>query len=133
MENLKTKDNFEYLKELRLEVEQDFGRLPVEVLNLFDIIELKILAKKAHLTNIKAVNVGNQKLGKMIVLSFTKQLKPENIMNMLNTNSKWQISSDKLKIYMKDLGVVWIPALKDSVTALGESIVISDSKKVAKK
>ncbi len=132
-QKLSSADNFEYLKELRLEVEEDFGRLPVEVLNLFDIIELKILAKKAHLTNIKAVNVGNQKLGKMIVLSFTKQLKPENIMNMLNTNSKWQISSDKLKIYMQDLGVVWMPALKDSVTALGESIVINDAKKVVKK
>jgi transcription-repair coupling factor len=133
-QKLSSADTHDYLMELRSEVEQDFGHLPAEVLNLFDIIELKMYAKKAHLVNIKAMNMGNQKLGKMVVLRFTKDLRPENIMNMLSKNPKWQIGSDTLKIPMKDLGVVFLSAIKDSVMALAEDVTPDDMvKKVSGK
>jgi hypothetical protein len=91
-------------------------------------------AKKAHLVNIKAMNMGNQRLGKMVVLRFTKDLRPENIMNMLSKNPKWQIGSDTLKIPMKDLGVVFLSAIKDSVMALAEDVTPDDMvKKVSGK
>jgi len=125
-QKLSSADTHEYLMELRTEVEQDFGHLPAEVLNLFEIIELKMYAKKAHLVNIKAMNMGNDRLGKMIVLRFTKDLKPENIMNMLSKNPKWQIGSDTLKIPMKDLGVVFLSAIKESVMALAEDVTADD-------
>ena len=125
-QKLSSADTHEYLMELRTEVEQDFGHLPAEVLNLFEIIELKMYAKKAHLVNIKAMNMGNDRLGKMIVLRFTKDLRPENIMNMLSKNPKWQIGSDTLKIPMKDLGVVFLSAIKESVMALAEDVTADD-------
>ena len=125
-QKLSSADTHEYLLELRSEVEHEFGHLPAEVLNLFEIIELKMYAKKAHLVNIKAMNMGNQRLGKMVVLRFTKDLRPENIMNMLSKNPKWQIGSDTLKIPMKDLGVVFLSAIKESVMALAEDVTPDD-------
>ena len=64
------------------------------------------------------VNLGNARLGQQIVLTMSGQVKPENIMNMLETNNKWQISSETLKVLISDLGVHWIEALIKSLQAL---------------
>lgn len=117
-QKLSSADNFEYLKEIEETIIEDFGKLPIEVYNLIKIIELKIIAKKANLKNIKVSNLGNQRLGKQVILTMGKNIKPENIMNMLANNPKWQISMDKLKIFINDLGVHWIEALIESVQAL---------------
>ena len=120
--------SIDYLNEIRKDVVEEFGELPAEVLNLFLVIELKIYAKKANLINVKTQNMANPKLGKQVVLTITKGVKPANIMNMLSVNPKWQISSDKLKIYMTDLSVHFMQDLIDSVKALGHRFEVKGEK-----
>jgi len=50
-------DNFDYLEEVREDMLGEFGKMPREVSNLFRIIELKILCKKAGVTNVRAETV----------------------------------------------------------------------------
>lgn len=114
-------DSLEYLGELREDVLEDYGKMPREVVNLFRVIELKILAKKAGLVVVKAENI-HMKVGKQIVLFMGKSVKPESIVYMLSYNPKWQISSNKLRIRIEDLGLNWFDELRECVKMLGEKI-----------
>ena len=119
-QKLSSADNLGYLKELREEMIEEYGKMPREVSNLFRVLELKIEAKNAGLTNIKAENM-HMTQGKQIVLSMSKRVKPENIMNLLEYNPKWLISGTKLKIPIEDLGLQWFDAIKDNVKKLQKS------------
>lgn len=114
-------DSLAYLEELKDDVVEDFGKLPREVQNLFRIIELKILAKKAGLTVVKAENI-HMKTGKEIVLFMSKRVKPENIVYMLSHNSRWQVSGTKLRIKLEYLGLNWFDELKECIKMLGEKV-----------
>ena len=116
-QKLSSADNLSYLKDLRKEIVQEYGKMPREVHNLFRVLKLKIEAKKAGLTNIKAENIHMAK-GKQIVLAMSKKVRPENIMNLLEYNSKWLISGTKLKIPIEELGVHWFDAIKNNVKKL---------------
>lgn len=119
-------DNMEYLTEIRDEMIEEFGRMPIEVMNLFQILELKILAKQAKLVSIKTEERGLAQ-GKEVVMHMSGLVKPENIMSMLEYNSKWYISGTRLRCMIKDLGLHWMDLLRNSVSKLNESIV--DKKK----
>lgn len=114
-------DSLEYLEELKEDVVEDFGKLPREVVNLFRIIGLKILAKKAGITVVKAENI-HMKTGKQVVLFMGKHVKPENIVYMLEHNPKWQISGNKMRIFIEHLGLNWFDELRECVHMLGEKV-----------
>lgn len=114
-------DSIEYLEELKEDVVEDFGKLPREVSNLFRIIELKILAKKSGLTVVKAENI-HMKTGKQIILYMGKHVKPENIVYMLEHNPKWQISGNKMRIFIEHLGLNWFDELRECIRLLGEKV-----------
>ncbi len=114
-------DNYKYLSELRAEIVDDYGKMPAEVSNLFRLLELKLLAKKANLTNVKAENVHNDK-ERQIVLTMSDKVKPENIMNLLEYNSKWIISGTKLKCKFNDLGVHWVDELGECLRRVGGKV-----------
>ena len=114
-------DTLEYLTELRSELIDDYGKMPEEVANLFRVLEIKMLAKKANIINVKAENVHSQE-DRQIVLHMSGNVRPENIMSLLDFNSHWVISGTKLKIPFKDLGAVWVEGLKKSLTALGKKM-----------
>ncbi|MFC1647377.1 transcription-repair coupling factor [Patescibacteria group bacterium] len=114
-------DGLEYLNDLNKEMVQEYGKMPREVQNLFRVLVLKIESKKAGLTNVKAENVHMDR-GKQIVLSMSKKVRPENIMNLLEYNPKWIISGTKLKINIEDLGLHWFDALKDNVKKLQKAL-----------
>lgn len=118
-QRLSSVDNYEYLKEIKEDFVEDYGKLPTEVSNLFRIIELKMIAKKAGLINLKAETVPMSK-EKEIVLSMSKKVKPANIISMLEHNSKWMISGSKLRINIRELGHDWFTGLINSVEALGK-------------
>lgn len=120
-QKLSAADNLKYLKELNEEIVREYGKLPYEVQNLFRVLELKIAAKKAGITNIKAENI-HMAHNKQVVLTMSKKVKPENIMNLLEYNPKWVISGTKLKIEIEELGVHWFNALKENVKKLQYSI-----------
>ena len=116
-QRLSSSTTIEDLEEVREDFIEDFGKLSMEVNNLFKIIEIKILAKKAGLINVKAESVPMSK-DKEIVLHVSKKVKPANIINLLENNPKWIISGSRLKINISDLGEQWFIGLKDSVIAL---------------
>ncbi len=120
-QKLSSADTPEYLNELRETIEDDYGKMPSEVSNLFRVIELKQTAKAAHLTNVKAENMPAASGGKQIVLTMSNQVRPENIGSMLDYNENWQISGAKLKIPIETLGAHWFEELIGSIRALGKA------------
>jgi len=93
---------------------------------LFQVLQIKILAKMAGIINVKAVTMGNA--GKQIVLHLGPSVTAEPIVQLLKYNPKWLISGDKLKIDMKLLGFNWTEGLKENMRHL-----IAPPKEVKKK
>ncbi|MEK7523843.1 MAG: transcription-repair coupling factor [Patescibacteria group bacterium] len=120
-QRLAAADSSDYLEEIKDDIIEDYGKLPREVLNLLRVIELKMLAKKAGITLVKAENI-HMKVGKHIVLFMGKHVKPENIVYMLQHNSKWQISGNKMRINIEFLGLNWFDELRECVKLLGENV-----------
>jgi transcription-repair coupling factor (superfamily II helicase) len=118
-QKLASADTLEYLTDLKSEIVEDFGRMPEEVANLFRVLEIKMFAKKAGITNVKAENVHSQE-DRQIILQMSDKVRPENIVNLLEENPRWIISGTKLKSSFKDLGVSWVEELKRGLQALGK-------------
>jgi len=114
-------DNCEYLKEIKDELIDEYGLMPKEVLSLFQIIELKILARFASLVSVKAESVYLSK-DKEIILHMSNMVKAENVMSLLEYNHSWVISGNKLKIKLANLGFQWVEELKTCLKKLSESI-----------
>lgn len=115
-------DTFQYLNEIKEDVFEEYGNMPKEVLNLFKIIEIKLLARDAGIVNIKTENnihVGKQEM----VLYMSDKVKAENIANLLQYNPGWQISGARLRVLIKDLGMDWASELKECLLKLGKKLV----------
>jgi len=97
----------------------EFGKIPREVSNLFRIIELKILCKKAGVTNVRAETMHGGK-EKEIVLTMGPKVKPANIISLLEYNSSWTISGNRLRVGIGALGLQWFEELKSCVGKLSE-------------
>jgi transcription-repair coupling factor (superfamily II helicase) len=100
---------FEGLEEVATDLEQEFGELPIEVKNLFKILNLKLHAKKAGVLAVRSIQVG--KAGREIELHLSEKVTAVEIMNLLKHNDSWLISGDKLKINVKKLGFNWLEEL----------------------
>ena len=75
-------NNYEELKKILVELRDRFGKLPVELINLSKIIEIKNLSKKA---NIKKIDLGV----KGFVIAFRENFKNyDKIINVVKNNSK---------------------------------------------
>ncbi len=120
-QKLASADTAPYLTELKGDLIEDYGKMPEEVNNLFRVLEIKMVAKKAGVINVKAENVHSQE-DRQIVLHMSDQVKPANIMALLEHNEKWIISGSKLKISFKDLGLNWVAELQKSLKALAKKI-----------
>ncbi|MBI5152666.1 transcription-repair coupling factor [Candidatus Peregrinibacteria bacterium] len=115
-------DTFQYLNEIKEDVFEEYGNMPKEVLNLFKIIEIKLLSRDAGIVNIK--NENNIHVGKQeMVLYMSDKVKAENIANLLQYNPGWQISGAKLRVLIKDLGMDWVSELKECLLRLGKRLV----------
>lgn len=119
-QKLSSADTMEYLDEIRQDLVEDYGKIPLEVESLFDVIELKIFAKNAGLINIKSETVPMSK-DKEIVLHMSGKVKPANIVSLLEYNSDWRISGTKLRINKNSLGRDWFKELKICVERLGKA------------
>lgn len=123
-QKLSAGDSIEYLSTVKEELLSEYGALPVEVINFFKVIEMKINAKLAGIVAVKAESVYLTK-DKEILLQMSDQVKPENIMNLLDYNHKWMISGNKLKIKIEDLGFQWVDELNSCLKRLAEKVKVS--------
>jgi transcription-repair coupling factor (superfamily II helicase) len=113
-------DTVDQLNEQKHELVEEFGHLPIEVVNLLKVIRLKLACRKAGVVAVKVSRVSPRK--REAILSLGKAVKPGNIMSALTENSKWEITGDKLKIDVMDLGVDWASGLQKTVEALAKEI-----------
>ncbi|MCX6807404.1 MAG: transcription-repair coupling factor [Patescibacteria group bacterium] len=120
-QKLSSADNLESLNEVVNEIEKKYGSLPKEIKNLHRILELKILARQVGIINIRQENGGSDKQNAkaQIVMVMSGAVKPKEIVQLLDFNAKWQISSDKLKIRREDLGDAWFSNLIECVRRMG--------------
>ena len=114
-QKLSSVDDIELLTELNDDLVAEYGHFPKEVTNLFQILEIKIYAKLAGLTNVKSIPVDG---GRQIILHMSSAVTAPQIMNMLKYSPKWLISGEKLKIDMKELGFNWSEKLKENIQLL---------------
>ncbi len=94
--------------------------MPIEVVNLIKVIALKLACRNAGVVAVKVGHVSPKK--REAILSLGEKVKPGNIMSVLLKNSRWQISGDKLRIDVKDLGVDWLNGIQKSVEALQKEV-----------
>ncbi|MBU0577401.1 transcription-repair coupling factor [Patescibacteria group bacterium] len=126
-QKLSSVNNFELLEEFKDDLMVEYGHFPKQVTNLFQILQIKILAKMAGLSNIKSIPMGDA--GRQIILHMSISVTAEQIMNLLKHNPKWLISGEKLKIDIKHLGFNWSEKLKENVKLLIPKSKKPDTKK----
>ncbi|MBU0727432.1 transcription-repair coupling factor, partial [Patescibacteria group bacterium] len=115
-QKLSSVDNLTLLDEFKDDLIEEFGHFPKQVSNLFQILQIKMHAKKAGLLNVKSIPMGNA--GRQIILHMSDTITAEQIMNLLKYNMKWLISGEKLKIDLKHLGFNWLEKLKEDIKLL---------------
>ena len=119
-QRLSSVDSAEELSDQKLELVEEFGHLPNEVLNLLKVIRLKLASRKAGVTAAKVGRISPRK--REAILTLGENVKPGNIMSALAENPAWQISGDKLKIDVQDLGVDWVSGLQKTIEALAKEV-----------
>lgn len=119
-QKLSSVDTVDELNEQKHELVEEFGHLPIEVVNLLKVIKLKLACRKAGVVAVKVGRVSPKK--REAILSLGEKVKPGNIMSALVENSKWEITGDKLKIDVMDLGVDWASGLQRTVEALAREV-----------
>lgn len=115
-QNLAAVQTEEDLREIADDFSEEYGKIPREVRMLLRVIELKILARQANILAVRSVPVGRN--DREIHLILGKKVNASQIMNLLKHQEKWFVSSDKLKISLKDLGMDFIGELKKALEYL---------------
>ncbi len=115
-QKLSSVDKIDLLNELKSDLVVEYGHLPNEVKNLFQILEIKIYAKMTGLVNVKSIPIG--RAGRQIILHMGPSLTAPQIMTLIKNNPKWLVSGDKLKIDLKELGFNWTEKLKENIQFL---------------
>lgn len=105
----------EDLSELSQEFDENYGPPPEEVKALFKVLELKILARNADIIALRSFIEGTSK---QVVLTMGKNMRPEQILRLLDDNAQWKITGTTLRIDIKALGFKWLDGLQESLVAL---------------
>jgi len=104
------------LGEFRDRLKAEYGTLPTNVKNLFEQMEVKILAGKTQLLSIDTITTDNPPVRKLILK--VKQFEPEPLKKVLDDNPKWIIGEGTIKIGFEDLGDPWVKGLKKTIRLL---------------
>jgi transcription-repair coupling factor (superfamily II helicase) len=99
------------IMELALQLNDRFGTLPTEVLNLLYILKLRILAARR---GIKSISV---KTG-IVYFEFQHEPHPTVAMSLLRVHHKWQVKGSKAQIHFKYLGENWQEMVERSLEAI---------------
>ncbi|MCF7846129.1 MAG: transcription-repair coupling factor [Candidatus Peribacteraceae bacterium] len=119
-QKLSAADSVEDLNEQKHELVEEFGHLPIEVMNLLKVIRLKLACRRAGVIAVKVGRVSPRL--REAILTLGEKVKPGNILSALRENPAWQISGDKLKIDVSALGVNWLEGLQKTVEALAVEV-----------
>ncbi len=109
------------LSEFEADLRDEYGDLPKQVKNLFSVLRLKLVCRKAGVIRVKAED--RSRTNKDVVLSLHKKVEAMDIMRLLQVNSGWKISGSTLRIDEEDLrkragGPDYMKELTTEITAL---------------
>lgn len=107
------------LKNFKNEIQKQYT-LSKEIKNLFEILELKILARNAKIKNIDTKIIQKLSGEKFYrhILEFEQIPSYKKIKKLLQTNPFWTLDGNLLKINQENLGKNWLSALKESLLIL---------------
>ncbi len=107
----------EQLDDLRKDLREDYGALPVEVENLCKVIALKLLLREV---NIEGVRINRSSHRSMeIVLRMGEKFTPDQIFGLVqHSKNKWVITANALKLAVPKLPVNWYDDLVSDVKLL---------------
>lgn len=89
------------LSEFEADLRDEYGELPKQVQNLFSVLRLKLVCRRAAVIRVKTED--RTRTEKDVVLSLHKKVEAMDIMRLLQVNSQWKISGSTLRIDEKDL------------------------------
>lgn len=96
----------------------EFGdqKLPIPMTNLFEALELKILAQRTAITAIQQTNYTLDGVTKAkIVVNFRTMITPEQIGRLLERNQAWDFTPEFIKIDRDQLGKNWLHELQEVI------------------
>ncbi|MBI4090253.1 MAG: transcription-repair coupling factor [Candidatus Kerfeldbacteria bacterium] len=103
------------INDLREFKKKIFGEkdVPQPLHNLFDLLEIRLLAQKTHITSIAVTKtsvegVSHQKL----TIEFSNMITPKMIERLITKNQKWDFTTKLVKIDFAELGTKWLQQLK---------------------
>jgi transcription-repair coupling factor (superfamily II helicase) len=120
-QTLGTIEDKKLLNEEFKRLEENYGKLPVEVANLKKLLHLKLTALSTQMiTAITARNLNPSNLAPLyqITIQFTKPLKPKTLEPIVGQLSSLQIGEKDIKFNHSDFGGDWL----DGLTRLVEQI-----------
>ncbi len=101
-------------KMIRSLTREEQRHFPPQLLNLFEILEIKIRAQQTDISQIDTTQItdefGHKK--RRLIIKFLFPLKPEGLAKLLQKNSEWQFNDDTIKIDLEKLGDSWLDELK---------------------
>jgi len=111
--------NLEDLRELkqkmiRSRTKEEQKNLPIELMNLFEVLEVRILAQKTDISHIDTTLFSDQ-LGhkrRRIIIKFLFPLKAQQLAKLIQKNEKWQFDNDSVKVDLEHLGKKWLDEIK---------------------
>jgi len=111
--------NYDELQELkdkmiRSRTKEEQRTFPSELLNLFELLEIKILAQKTDISHIDTSLIidefGHKK--RKLLIKFLFPIKPENLARLIQKKPDWKFNDDSIKIDLEKLGKNWLEEIK---------------------
>ncbi len=110
--------NFVTIPELKEFKKRAFSEkdLPAPLNNLFDLLEIRLLAQKTSIVSIVigSVNVEGVIIRKLTI-EFSDMLTPAMIEKLITKNPRWDFTTKLVKIDFSELGTKWLQELKSYV------------------
>lgn len=107
----------EHLSQIKAEMREDYGKLPVQVENLCKVIRLKQILRDIHIEGVKLSRSSHKDYE--LVLRMGSHFTPDQIFGLLkNSQKKWVITAKAIKLKMENLAVSWYDDLVRDVQYL---------------
>jgi transcription-repair coupling factor len=109
------------LREFEEDLREEYGDMPEQVSNLFRVLRLKMVARRAGVLRVKAEEAGQ---ARDIVLTLSPRATAKEIMQLVHKHPFWKISGSSLRVPEEQLlkeakgGHHWIDSLTSQVALL---------------
>lgn len=118
-QKLASVETIELLEEFIQDIHDEYGKIPPEVHNLFQVLYLKIYARRVGIVRIALKSQGYT--SKEVHLILGPICTPDKIIKALEKNGLWKIIGNTLRISQEDLGKNWMEELIETIKKMGES------------